>query len=351
MKNCNLFVIITLCSLLFSCGGNADTKKNLFSIKTDNNQTKFKLTETVKASIHNPKNHKIDSVAYFLNEKRSTTSTYLTYEEKLDVEKLGNQRLKAIVYYNGDQSEISKKLVFLNDQTPKLYKYKIIATHPHDQKAFTQGLEFIGDTLYESTGAGKGGASSLRKTNYVTGDVLVKKEIGKEHFGEGLTIINNKILQLTWQSKEGFIYNLKTLEKTGSFAYNKSKEGWGLCNDGMNIYKSDGTEKIWILDPETFAEKEYIQITTNKKVKSKFNELEWIDGKIYANTWQKESIAIINPKNGALEAVIDLSGLRQKVTQHDNLDVLNGIAYKSDTKQLFVTGKNWDTLFEIEILK
>ncbi|GAA3520444.1 glutaminyl-peptide cyclotransferase [Aquimarina addita] len=336
---------------MYSCGSNSDTKKNHFSIKTNNDQTKFKLTETVKATIHNPKKHTIDSVAYFLNDKRSITSTDFSYEEKLDSEKLGSQILKAIIYYDGTQAEVSKKLTFLNNQSPKLYKYKIIATHPHDQKAFTQGLEFIGDTLYESTGSGKGGISSLRKTDYTTGEVLIKKEIGKEHFGEGITILDDKILQLTWQSKEGFVYDLKTLEKTGSFAYNKSKEGWGLCNDGVHIYKSDGTEKIWILDQKTYAEKDYIEITTNKKVKSKFNELEWIDGKIYANTWQKDGIAIINPKNGALEAVIDLSGLRQKVTQHENLDVLNGIAYKKNTKQLFVTGKNWDTLFEIEILK
>ncbi|WP_299441763.1 glutaminyl-peptide cyclotransferase [uncultured Aquimarina sp.] len=349
MNKRNLFVIITLCLLFFSCGSNADAKKKYFSIKTDNNQTKFKLGETVKASIINDKKIEIDSVVFYLGDLKSNDSGGFTYEEKLDNERLGKHLLKAIVYFEGKEEDIYKKLTFLNNTPPKLYKYKIIAEYPHDQNAFTQGLEFMGDTLYESTG--KNGMSSLRKVNYKTGEVLIKKDIDRKYFAEGITIINDNIFQLTWQSKEGFIYNLNTLEKTGSFAYHKSKEGWGLCNDGKQVYKSDGTEKIWILDAETLAEKSFIEVTTNKKVKSKFNELEWIEGKIYANTWQKDGIAVINPQNGALEAVINLSGLREKVTQHSDLDVLNGIAYKKDTKQLFVTGKNWDKLFEIEIIK
>ncbi|WP_405205983.1 glutaminyl-peptide cyclotransferase [Aquimarina sp. LLG6339-5] len=349
MDKRNLFVIITLCAIIFSCGSNIETKKKHFSIKTDNNKTKYKLGETIKASIVNDKKIKIDSVVYFLEDIRLTTNTENQLEEKIDNERLGKHLLKAIVYYEGKEEDIYQKLSFFNNTPPKLYKYKIIAEYPHDQNAFTQGLEFIGDTLYESTG--KNGLSSLRKVDYKTGKVIIKKDIDKKYFAEGITIINDKVFQLTWQSKEGFIYNLNTLEKTGSFAYNKSKEGWGLCNDGNQIYKSDGTEKIWILDAESLAEKTFIEVATHNKVKSKFNELEWIEGKIYANTWQKDGIAVINPANGALEAVINLSGLREKVSQHSDLDVLNGIAYKKDTKQLFVTGKNWDKLFEIEIIK
>ncbi len=345
----NLFGIITLSILFFSCGSNQNKKKSYFSIVTDNNQAIFKLGETIKASIRNDKNIEIDSVTYLLNNKRITANRDFTYEEKIDDEKLGNHILKAQVFYNGNIDTITKKIVFLNNASPKLYSYKIIAEYPHDKKAFTQGLEFFGDTLYESTG--KNGESSLRKVNYTTGEVLLKKEVPKQFFAEGITILDNRIIQLTWRSKEGFIYDLKTLDKTGTFNYNKSKEGWGLCNDGDIIYKSDGTQKIWLLDSKTLAEKDYIEVTTNKGVKSKFNELEWINGKIYANTWQKDGIAVINPENGALEAVIDLSGLRKKVSQHSDLDVLNGIAYKANTNQLFVTGKNWDKLFEIEIVK
>ena len=345
----NLFVIILLSTLCFSCGSNSNQKKKYFSIAISDNKVKFTLGETIKASIINAKNFKIDSVNYILDNKVSSFKGSFNYEEKIDDEKLGNHTLTAQVFYNGNMDTITKKVTFLNHTAPKLYSYKIIAEYPHDIKAFTQGLEFYKDTLYESTG--RKGFSSLRKVDYKTGEIIQKKEIAKEYFAEGITIIKDKIIQLTWTSKVGFVYNRRTLEKTGSFTYNKSKEGWGLCFDGDIIYKSDGTEKIWLLDPDTLAEKDHIEVTTNKSVKSRFNELEWVEGKIYANTWQKDGIAIINPKNGALEAVINLSGLREKVKQHSDLDVLNGIAYKKDTKQLFVTGKNWDKLFEIEVIK
>ncbi len=349
MKIHNSFVIIILSLFIFSCGSNQEKKKKYFSIITEDNQTKFVLGQTIKADITNKQNIKIDSVAYVLDDKRVIVKNDFKYEEKIDTERLGNHVLKAQVFYGGNIDTITKKITFLNNASPKLYSYKIIAEYPHDKEAFTQGLEFFGDTLYESTG--QKGKSTLRKVNYKTGEVLVKKDIDKQYFAEGITILNDKIFQLTWTAKEGFIYDLTTLKKTGTFAYNQSKEGWGLCNNGTDIYKSDGTQKIWILDANTLAEKRYIEVTTNKGAKSRFNELEWVEGKIYANTWQKDGIAIINPKNGALEAVINLSGLRKKVLQHQNLDVLNGIAYKADTKHLFVTGKNWDKIFEIEVIK
>jgi glutamine cyclotransferase len=191
----------------------------------------------------------------------------------------------------------------------------------------------------------------LRKTNYKTGEVLKQIDLDNTYFGEGITIKNNKIYQLTWRENVGFIYNLETLEKTGSFVYSKSNEGWGLCNDGETIYKSDGTEKIWTLNKDNLTEESYIEIFTNTSRIKSVNELEWIEGKIYANIFQQNAIAIINPKNGAVEGVIDLSDLQSKVKQHQFLDVLNGIAYKGEKNRLFVTGKNWDKLFEIEIFE
>ncbi len=349
MKIRNSLVIIILSILVYSCGSNQNKKKKYFSLVTENNISKFSLGQTLHVSITNSKNIPIDSVIYQLESKKVVSETPFNFSEKLDDEKLGNRMLKAHIFYNGNIDTITKKITLLNNVAPKLYSYKIKAEYPHDREAFTQGLEFLGDTLYESTG--KKGFSSVRKVDYTTGNILLKKEISADYFAEGITILNDKLYQLTWLSKVGFIYDFATLKKTGTFDYNQSKEGWGLCNNGTHIYKSDGTDKIWILDPETLEEKDYIQITTNKSVKSRFNELEWVNGKIYANTWQKDGIAIINPKNGALEAVINLSGLRKKVTQHDHIDVLNGIAYKNNTDQLFVTGKNWDKLFEIEVIK
>ena len=210
-------------------------------------------------------------------------------------------------------------------------------------------MEFYKDTLYESTGLN--GKSSIRKVDYKTGKVLKKVKLSDVYFGEGLTILNNKLYQLTWRSGDGLVYDVNTFERLETFKYNNSKEGWGLCNDGEKIYKSDGTQKIWILNPETLEEESYIQPVTNKSTITKLNELEWVEGKIYANTWQKDGVVIIDPKTGDVEGLIDFRGLREKVTQHKKLDVLNGIAYNPDTKKLYVTGKNWDKLFEVKIVE
>ena len=168
-----------------------------------------------------------------------------------------------------------------------------------------------------------------------------------------MTIIGDNIYQLTWKGNTGFIYDRNTFETTGTFTYNKSREGWGLANDGKVIYKSDGTSKIWTLDPSNLSEQSYIEPTDNTKVTSKLNELEWVNGKIYANNYQVDLISIIDPTTGALEGLIDLRTLKnevQKLTDPAN-EVLNGIAYKANEGRLFVTGKHWNTLFEIEIVE
>ena len=186
---------------------------------------------------------------------------------------------------------------------------------------------------------------------YLTGEVINMVSLSDSYFGEGLTILNDKIYQLTWKERTGFIYNLESMEKTGSFVYGKSKEGWGLCNNSRSIYKSDGTQKIWELNSNTLGEENYIEIYTNtSKIKS-VNELEWVEDKIYANIYQKDAVAIVNPLNGAVEGVIDLKGLKEKVTQHNKLNVLNGIAYNGEKNILYITGKNWDKLFKIEIVE
>ena len=177
--------------------------------------------------------------------------------------------------------------------------------------------------------------------------------LDKSYFGEGLTIIKDRIFQLTWKKKIGFVYEKDNFELLNSFNYENSIEGWGLCNDGQHIYKSDGTEKIWKLDPKTMKEISSINVVTNNKIINKINELEWYNNKIYANTYQfnKEVGLIIDPKTGTVEGVIDFSGLKDKVKQHTNLDVLNGIAYNKIRKTFFVTGKYWDKLFEIKIFE
>ncbi len=350
MNKFNLLFLFILCFLIISCGSNNGSKKSDFSLQIDKNKTEFKLNESLTASIINNGNKILDSVSFYISGnylKNSSNGKDL----KLDLQNvlLGNQTLKAIVYSEETTDTLVKTLKILNNEPPKVYSYNIINTYPHDISSYTQGLEFHEGILYESIG--QYGRSKLRKINLETGEVLKEIDLDDQYFAEGITILNDKLYQLTWQAGEGFIYDIESLERTGRFGYNQSKEGWGLCNNGENIFKSDGTEKIWILDPETLAEKGYIQPTHHKSISTKLNELEWVEGKIYANTYQKDGVAIINPENGAIEGLINFSGLRDKVSQHDKLDVLNGIAYNPDTDKLYVTGKNWDKIFEVEIIE
>lgn len=343
-------ILVSLLSLLLlSCGGNSKVE-NTFNIRIDKSKKSYNNNETLVVNLENHQNKKADSVVYYIDENRlGKTEVDKPFSISLENQKLGNRILHAKVYLDQKTETPSKDMYILASERPKLYSYKIINTYPHDIEAYTQGLEFHDDFLYESTG--QYGKSSLRKTNYKTGEVLHQIDLDKAFFGEGITILNNKIYQLTWKENTGFIYNLETLEKTGSFVYSKSNEGWGLCNDGQTIFKSDGTEKIWTLNKDNLTEESFMEIYTNTSRIKSVNELEWVEGKIFANIFQQNAIAIINPKNGAVEGVIDLSDLQSKVKQHQFLDVLNGIAYKGDHNRLFVTGKNWDKLFEIEFFE
>ena len=342
MRVFKFLTIIILSYFIASCGSNSGQQKNDFSIVTNAKKNTITNIESLDLTIKNPNNYKIDSIVYTLNNKQISNT------QNLNTFKLGKQIINATVFFEGKTQNTSTSITILNSELPKVYKFKIINEYPHDITSYTQGLEFFNGELYESTG--QYGESKLRKVDYKTGNVLKNVDLANEYFGEGLTILNNNIYQLTWQSGVGIVYDLETFDKKSSFKYGKSKEGWGLCNDGKQLYKSDGTDKIWILDSNTLAEKEYIQTYTKWKIVG-MNELEWVNGKIYANRYQLDGVAIINPKNGAVEGVIDFRSLKKKVTQHQGLDFLNGIAYNPETKTLFVTGKRWDKLFEVEIIE
>lgn len=340
------FCCITFCVLFTSCK-NREPEKPSFSLIIHEAKPSFTPDEKLIVSIKNITEKKVDSIVYFIDQKQlGVTNIYDNFSVSLENQKLGLRKLHATVYFEKKEETVVKDILLLATEAPKLYGYRIIQEYPHDIDAYTQGLEFFNDILYESTG--QYGKSSLRKTNYQTGEILQKIDLDRAYFGEGITILNNKIYQLTWKENTGFIYDVNTLEKTGSFVYSKSPEGWGLCNDGKTIYKSDGTDKIWTLNPNNLTEESFIEIYTNTSRIKSVNELEWIDDKIYANIYQQNAIAIINPQNGAVEGVIDLSDLQKKVKQHQFLDVLNGIAYKKESNTLFITGKNWNKLFEIE---
>ena len=354
MRLFNYLVLLILASFFTSCGENGAEKTSDFSLNFSTEEPEFQLGESMEVNLQNKKNRVIDSVVYhFQQERIGKTSKNDIFEYNFRNNKLGRWDLTAKIFSEGEQEEISQPITLYNDAPPVTYTYRIVETYPHAPDAYTQGLEFHNDTLYESTG--QYGESSLRKVDLETGKVIKSVELEDDFFAEGVTVLNDKVYQLTWRAGEGFIYDAATLEKIGNFAYNQSKEGWGLANDGEKLYKSDGTEKIWILNPETLAEENYIQTVTHRTISTQLNELEWINGKIYANTYQKDGVAIINPKNGAIEGLINFKGLRENLTNTEDLDpvndVLNGIAYNPNTKKIYVTGKNWDKLFEVEIVE
>lgn len=334
-------ILFCLSLVLVNCGDTNTSKTTGLSINT--NSKSLMLGDTLKLSIDNPKKLDITNVSYQLNGKVITNGFIL------DTVTLGKKNVTAVVSYNDNSETITKSIKVFNNKAPSYYTYEVINTYPHDMKSYTQGLEFYNGVLYESTGQKK--ESKLRKVNFETGEILKNINLEDRYFGEGLTILNDKIYQLTWQAKRGFVYDVTTFEKLSTFNYGSSKEGWGICNDGKTLYKSDGTEKIWLLNPNDLSEKGYIEVYTEKGKIPSLNELEWIDGKIFANIYQRNGVVIINPETGGVEGVIDFKPLKALVTQHPGLDVLNGIAYHPERKTIFVTGKNWDKLFEVRIKK
>jgi glutaminyl-peptide cyclotransferase len=225
------------------------------------------------------------------------------------------------------------------------FSYEVIKTYPHDPEAYTQGLVFHEDVLFESTGLN--GRSSIRKVDLLTGKVLKKVDVAPQFFGEGLALMNGRAYQLTWQSQRGFIYDLAEFGLINTFSY--TGEGWGLTHDGRSLIMSDGTPRIRFLDPKTFAVERMINVADGSMPISQINELEYIKGEIYANIYMTDRIVRIDPQSGKVTAWINLSGLLPPEDRRQPDGVLNGIAYDEARDRLFVTGKLWPKLFEIKL--
>ncbi len=234
--------------------------------------------------------------------------------------------------------------VSLNVSIP-VYGYEIVNTYPHDRAAFTQGLAFENGVLYEGTGLY--GKSTLRKVDLETGDVQQIHGLPAQYFGEGITVLGDRLIQLTWKSRTGLIYDRDSFKLTGNFTY--ATEGWGITHDGERLIMSDGTSTLYFLDPETFRIIGHIEVHHNDTPIDRLNELEYIKGQVYANVWQTDNIAVIDLNTGQLTAWLDLSGLLQSQEHSPPVDVLNGIAYDAANDRLFVTGKLWPWLFEIKL--
>jgi glutaminyl-peptide cyclotransferase len=227
-----------------------------------------------------------------------------------------------------------------------IYGFEIVRVYPHDPRAFTQGLQYVDGYLYEGTG--QVGESSIRKVELETGKVLKKRPVPPPHFGEGITIWKNDLIELTWQTNVAFVYDKATFEPRKSYKY--AGEGWGLTNDKNQLYMSDGSDEIRVLDPATFAERKRIKVTAVGAPVKNLNELEWVNGEILANVWQTDYIVRIAPASGKVVGYIDLRGLLSG-SERANADVLNGIAHDATHDRLFITGKWWPKLFEVKLVK
>ncbi len=227
-----------------------------------------------------------------------------------------------------------------------VYTYTVVHVYPHDPQAFTQGLVYHEGVLYEGTGLR--GRSTLRRVELATGTVLQEHALDAQYFGEGITLFDDTLIQLTWQSNIGFVYDRETFAQLRDFTY--PTEGWGLTHDGTRLIMSDGTATLFFLDPVTLEHVGQVDVVDANGAVTRLNELEYVNGEVFANIWQTDRVARIDPLTGRVVGWIDLSGLLSAADRQQSVDVLNGIAYDAATDRLFVTGKLWPKLFEIDLV-
>ncbi len=262
--------------------------------------------------------------------------------------RVGQVTLKIVVYYNDSlQESHTTNLVILSDVVPRKYNYKVIRQYPHDPEAYTQGLFYENGYLYESTGLE--GKSSLRIVNISNGKPEKMVSLGREFFGEGIALFRDQIYQITYKSQVGFVYDKKTLEQIRSFDY-QILEGWGLTTDGKHLIMSDGSSQLFFIEPEFFTQVDRIEVFDNKGMIPSLNELEYFRGKILANLYGESDIVIIDPVSGKVIGRLDLHKLMPRGSEGDLNKVLNGIACDPQSGHLFVTGKHWPVLYEIELV-
>ena len=312
--------------------------------------TQFRLNDPVEVVIvPENRNQLPDSVIIFYDGNRVAKIFSEPWEYRIAPtfnQSTGRKSLKAVAYKNGKpNTTITRFMVILSDKAPKRYSYRIIHTYPHDRNAFTQGLFYNNGVFYEGTGQETG--SSLREVELTTGKVIRQLNLDPSLFGEGITLYKNRIYQVTWRSKVGFVYDMHTFNLLNKIFY--QTEGWGLTTKGDRIVMSDGTNVLYFFEPEMFTTVSHLEVYDNEKKVDQLNELEYINGEIWANIWMTDLIARIDPVSGRVVGYIDLKGLLNDTDTNTGIDVLNGIAWDKEGGRIFVTGKNWPKLFEIKI--
>ncbi|MEG0795864.1 MAG: glutaminyl-peptide cyclotransferase [Odoribacter sp.] len=311
----------------------------------------YSYNEDISIHFESKDRFPIDSAIIYINGQKIAGSekNVETFVYRLPEGKTGNTAIKVIAYHPENKRGIATTIIRLKpDKAPILYNYDVIKTYPHDPKAYTQGLIYRDGFIYEGTG--QYGESSIRKSDIQTGKILSILNIDNQLFGEGITIYKDKIYQITWRSRKGFIYDLKTFTLESTFQYNS--EGWGITTAGDELLMSDGSNKLYHITPTTFNITQEIEVYDNNGEVNQLNELEYVDGLIWANVWLTNRIVAIDPTTGAVKAELDLSNLlspADKAQTDDKDDVLNGIAWNPEKKTFYLTGKRWPKMFEIKI--
>jgi glutamine cyclotransferase len=314
----------------------------------------YKSGDAVSVKVNFPVDVKPDSVVYAIDSVRMGSKKDTTaISFKTDTMPLGARLITARVYQSGKTQDISTNIVLMAAKAPEEYTYKVEKVYPHDTSAYTEGLLYKDGFLYESTG--NPGHSDLRRVNLETGKVVQSAKIDPKVFGEGSAIVGNKIVMLTYTEKIGYVFDKNTFKLLSTFNNNVGVEGWGMTYDGKKLYMDDKTNRIWFLDQDNYHQIGFIDVYDDKKAIDSVNELEYIDGKIYANVYTTDTILVINPKTGAVLQRVDMKGLWPEKDRPVNFDytnnVLNGIAWDEKGQRLFVTGKKWPHLYQVKFVK
>ncbi len=353
---CTLLLAISLTSFVVSnCAQPSKRPRNpVTSIQFQPEKNSYtigdKITVILKTKI---KDGSLDKSELFQDDKSifTTKNTEATVNIETTDLNFGIHYLKVIATNEEGASGINyAQFLLLPKNPPIMYGYKIINSFPHNASHFTQGLEIHDGYLYEGTG--REGESEIYKIDMKTWKILKEHKLNIQYFGEGITIMDNKLYELTYKAKIGFVYNLSTFQPIKTFTF-QSAEGWGLTNDGHYLIMSDGTDYLTYIDPDNFSTIKKIQVCSNTGVMKNLNELEYIKGEIWANVWMTNKIVRINPNTGEIVGEIDLTGLESNFVNNQNNEeaVLNGIAYDQAANKLYVTGKLWPKIYEIELVK
>jgi glutaminyl-peptide cyclotransferase len=341
--------------ILINCAQSSKpSRKPVTSIQIQNGNKNHAIGDKINIELKTKiKDGSLAKVDLFLDEKSIYTAKNIDASYTIETANLsvGTHVLKVIsTKEDGQSGEYFNSFMLLSDVTPVKYVYKVVKSFPHAPHHFTQGLEIYDGYLYEGTG--REGQSGIYKTDLKTWKVIKEHKLEDQYFGEGITILNGKLYELTYKTKIGFTYDVNTFQPLKSWTF-KSAEGWGFTNDGNLLIMSDGTEYLTFLDPQTMSIVKKIQVCNNKGVVTNLNELEYIKGEIWANIWMTDNIVRIDPKTGKIVGEIDLKGLlgNGQNDRNGEEDVLNGIAFDTLKNKIYVTGKLWSKIFEIEVVR